>query len=176
MQREARTGGPGSHAREERTGRRSYGGRQHTVWRALDLQISVDLRSTAPASSESVRQAPPQQTMARQISPHRIRCARTIPDVRSHALCCTHAFLQLHREYGSQCACAQKKRRTAADQTSRQTSRPAMTGSYKRVKGRSHTPRGKTKSQSSTQTPCNQPAIAILTHTQTQHRLSTQLA
>ena len=35
---------------------------------------------------------------------------------------------------------------------------------------------GKTKSQSPTKTPCNQPAIAILTHTQTQHRRNTQLA
>ena len=35
--------------------------------------------------------------------------------------------------------------------------------SYKRVKGKPHS--GKTKSQSPTKTPCNQPAIAILTHT-----------
>ena len=35
---------------------------------------------------------------------------------------------------------------------------------------------GRTKSLSPTKTPCNQPAIAILTHTQTQHRRSTQLA
>ena len=34
---------------------------------------------------------------------------------------------------------------------------------------------GKTKSQSPTKTPCNQPAIAILTHTHTQHRRSTHL-
>ena len=35
---------------------------------------------------------------------------------------------------------------------------------------------GKTKSHSPTKTPCNQPAIAILTHAQTQHKRSTNLA
>ena len=34
---------------------------------------------------------------------------------------------------------------------------------------------GKTKNHSPTKTPCNQPAIAILTHAQPQHRLSTHL-
>ena len=38
----------------------------------------------------------------------------------------------------------------------------------------SNTHSGKTKSQSPTKTPCNQPAIAILRHAQTQHRRSTQ--
>ena len=39
-----------------------------------------------------------------------------------------------------------------------------------------HLHSGKTKSHSPTKSPCNQPAIAILTHAQTQHRLSTHLA
>ena len=44
--------------------------------------------------------------------------------------------------------------------------------SYKRVKGRSHTVE---KLNSMNQTPCNQPAAAVHTHAQTQHRLTAQL-
>ena len=45
--------------------------------------------------------------------------------------------------------------------------------SYKRVKGKSHTVENRTV-DAPTKTPCNQPAIAIVTHAQTQHTLTAQ--